>query len=238
MPSDDTQAVILAGGTGTRLRPYTTVFPKPLVPVGDVPILEIMLRQLRSHGIKRIALAVNHLAHLIEAFFGDGSRLDLEITYSLEDTASGTAGPIRLVRSLEQDFLVMNGDLLTTIDYTDLFRSHKASGAIATIATFNKEVKIDLGVLEVASGRFINYVEKPTYHFTVSMGIYALNRRAIDYIPAGEKFDMPDLMLALHRAGEKVHCYPGNCDWLDVGHLEDYEQAVTIFESNPGVYLV
>ncbi len=231
------QALILAGGKGTRLKPFTNAIPKPLVPVGDLPILEIMLRQLRHHGVKRVTLAVNHLARLIEAFFGDGSRLNLDIKYSLEETPLGTAGPIRMIGNLDDDFLVMNGDLLTTIDYADLFRRHRASGAIATIATFKKEVKIDLGVLELDGEKFIDYIEKPTYYFTVSMGIYALNRRVSHYIPEGEQFDMPDLILALHKAGEKVLCYSGDYDWLDIGRLDDYEHAVTVFEANRGAYL-
>lgn len=231
------QVLILAGGRGARLKPFTNVIPKPLVPVGDLPILEIVLRQLSRSGAKRVTLAVNHLARLIEAFFGNGERLGLDISYSLEETPLGTAGPLCLVDRLDDNFLVMNGDLLTTIDYSDLFRRHTSSGAIATIATFKKEVNIDLGVLEVDGAQFINYIEKPTYHFTVSMGIYALNRRVIEYIPAGEKFDMPDLILALHKAGEKIVCYSGDYDWLDIGRLDDYEKAITLFEANREVYL-
>lgn len=231
------QALILAGGKGTRLKPFTNVIPKPLVPVGDLPILEIILTQLSRHGVKRVSLAVNHLARLIEAFFGDGSRLGLDITYSLEETALGTAGPIRLINDLDENFLVMNGDLLTTIDYADLFARHKNENAIATIATFQKEVKIDLGVLETESGRFANYIEKPTYHFTVSMGLYALNRRVVDYIPLDRPFDMPDLILALHNSGEKIVCYTGDYDWLDIGRIDDYEIAVATFESNRDAYI-
>jgi NDP-mannose synthase len=231
------QVLILAGGEGTRLKPFTNVIPKPLVPIGDLPILEVVLRQLKSHGADRIVLAVNKLARLIEAFFGDGSRLGLKIVYSLEDTPLGTAGPIRLVRELDEDFILMNGDLLTTIDYSDFFRCHKIAGATASIATFQKEVKIDLGVLETKNGELANYIEKPTYHFTVSMGIYALNRRAIDYIPNGTKFDMPDLVMALHKSGEKLLCYSGDYDWLDIGRIEDYETAVELFETNRDAYL-
>lgn len=229
--------LILAGGKGTRLKPFTNAIPKPLVPVGDLPILEIVLRQLRNHGVTRITLAVNHLARLIEAFFGDGERLGLEIRYSLEESPLGTAGPIRLAGELDDDFLVMNGDLLTTIDYADLFRRHKAEGAVATIATFQKKVKIDLGVLVVEQGQFSDYIEKPTYSFTVSMGIYALSRRVLDFIPTDKPFDMPDLILALHRAGEKVLCYSGDYDWLDIGRMEDYEQAVVLFEANRSAYV-
>ncbi len=214
------QALILAGGQGTRLKPFTNVIPKPLVPIGDLPILEVVLRQLKFYGADRIVLAVNQLARLIQAFFGDGSRL-----------------AIRLVDELDEDFIVMNGDLLTTIDYSDFFRRHKSGDATASIATFEKEVKIDLGVLETKDGKFANYLEKPTYHFTVSMGIYALSRRVIQFIPEGEKFDMPDLMLALHKSGEKVLCYSGDYDWLDIGRVDDYERAVQLFEANRDAYL-
>ena len=232
------QALILAGGEGTRLKPFTNVIPKPLVPIGDLPILEVVLRQLKHHGADRIILAVNKLARLIEAFFGDGSRLGLEIVYSLEDKPLGTAGPIRLVGNLDEDFIVMNGDLLTTIDYTDFFRRHKANRATATIATFQKEVKIDLGVLETKDDSFTNYIEKPTYHFTVSMGIYVLNRRVLRFIDGDRRFDMPDLVLALHNAGEKIVCYSGDYDWLDIGRIDDYERAVQLFEANRDKYLL
>ena len=231
------QALILAGGTGTRLKPFTNVIPKPLVPIGDLPILEVVLRQLKHRGADRIVIAVNHLARLIEAFFGDGSRLGLNIVYSLEDHPLGTAGPIRLVSDLDEDFLVLNGDVLTTIDYLDLFQSHKRSGATASISTFKKEVKMELGIVETKNGDFTDYIEKPTYHLTVSMGIYALNRRALQFIPREQKFDMPDLMLALHRSGEKLLCYSGNYEWLDIGRIEDYEKAVDLFEANRGAFL-
>jgi NDP-sugar pyrophosphorylase family protein len=197
-----------------------------------------VLRQLKHHGADRIILAVNKLARLIEAFFGDGSRLGLEIVYSLEDKPLGTAGPIRLADNLDEDFIVMNGDVLTTIDYTDFFRCHKASRATATVATFQKEVKIDLGVLETKDGSFTNYIEKPTYHFTVSMGIYVLNTKVLRYIDENRRFDMPDLVLALHKAGEKIVCYSGDHDWLDIGRIDDYERAVQLFEANRDKYLV
>lgn len=231
------QAIILAGGKGTRLKPFTNAIPKPLVPIGEMPILEVVLRQLHHSGVTKVVLAVNHLARLIEAFFGNGSSLGLDITYSMEDRVLGTAGPIRLVKHLEDDFLLMNGDLLTTINYSDLFDYHKKNRAMATIATFKKEVKIDLGVLETKNNEFVDYIEKPTYYFTVSMGIYALNKKVLHFIPEDDKFDMPDLLLALHKAGEKVQCYSGEYDWLDIGRIEDYERAVDLFESRREVYL-
>lgn len=231
------QVLILAGGQGTRLKPFTNAIPKPLIPIGDLPILEVVLRQLRYHGADRVVLAVNHMARLIEAFFGDGKPLGLQIRYSLEDRPLGTAGPLKLITSLDNDFIVMNGDLLTTLNFADFFEHHKKSGATATIATFQKEVKIDLGVLKTKANSFEDYIEKPVYHFTVSMGIYVLNRRVMDFIPDGRKFDMPDLILALYKAGEKVECYSGDYEWLDIGRIDDYEKAVELFEANRAAYL-
>lgn len=231
------QAIILAGGKGTRLKPFTNNIPKPLVPLGDQSILEIVLKQLRHYGVDHVSIAVNHLARLIQTFFGDGKEFGVSIDYSHEEMALGTAGPIRMVKNLDENFIVMNGDLLTTLNYRDFFESHVMGGFDATIGTFKKDVKIDLGVLKIEGGRFVDYIEKPTYSYDVSMGIYVLNRKCIDLIPANTKFDMPDLMLALHRAGRKIACYSGDYEWLDIGRVEDYEQAVTLFERDRAKYL-
>jgi len=231
------QAIILAGGQGTRLKPFTNVFPKPLVPVGDMPILEIVLRQLKNHGVHKVTLAVNHLAPLIKAFFGDGDRLGLAIDYSLEEQILGTAGPLRLLQHLDEDFLVMNGDLLTTIAFSDLYRFHLEQGGLATIGSFNKEVRIDLGVLASEGLVFKDYIEKPTYRFQVSMGVYVLNRKVLDFIPQGKKFDMPDLMLALRDAGHRVVCYSGDYEWIDIGRVEDYETALEMFKEKKQEFL-
>ena len=231
------QAVILAGGKGTRLRPFTNIIPKPLVPIGSMPILEVVLRQLKHYGVHEVILAVNHLAQLIQAFFGDGANLGLRIRYSVENKVLGTAGPLQLLSDLEDSFIVMNGDLLTTINFAKLFGHHHSHDVDATIATFQKEVKIDLGVLETQEGDFLNYIEKPTYHFTVSMGIYVLNRTVLSYIPADQKYDMPELIISLKDDGRRVACYSGNYDWLDIGRVDDYETAVSIFESRRQEYL-
>ena len=202
-----------------------------------MPILEVVLRQLRHYGTTDAVIAVNHLARLIEAFFGDGESLDMRITYSTEDRVLGTAGPLRLIDRLDEDFLVMNGDLLTTVDFSDLFAFHRAERAIATIAVFRKEVKIDLGVLKTEDKRFLDYIEKPNYTFDVSMGIYAFNRSVLEFIPEGRKLDMPELMLALRDAGKQICCYRGDYDWLDIGRIEDYQTAVDLFEANRARYL-
>ena len=167
------KAVILAGGKGTRLAPYTKILPKPLLPIGDMPILEILLRQMQRGGVDEVVLAVGHLAHLLQSFFQDGERLGMNIRYSVEDEPLGTAGPLALVDGLTDTFLVANGDVLTTLDLADLVAGHRQSGAIATIATHNRKIKIDLGVIQFNGGQeIVGYSEKPAFDFQVSMGIY------------------------------------------------------------------
>lgn len=231
-------AVILAGGTGTRLRPYTTVLPKPLMPVGDMPILEIVLRQLKWRGFNRVTLAVSYLAELIEAFCGDGSRFGLQIRYSREDKVLSTAGPLRLIPDLDETFLVMNGDILTTLDYGALIRHHREQQAAATIAAHRRDVRIDFGVVESdADNRLLRYIEKPEYHYRVSMGVNILEPRALKHIGDGETLGMPDLMLRLKEAGEKVAIFESPCVWLDIGRLEDYERALDVFAARKQEFL-
>ncbi len=228
------QALILAGGKGTRLRPYTTVLPKPLMPVGDYPILEILLRQLKNAGVTEIILAVGYMSQLFQAFFQDGSRYGIKINYSFEEHSLGTAGPIALViDKLQDDFLVMNGDLLTTLNYNNLFSFHKKINAAATIGLFRREVKIDFGVIETDSdSKLVRYMEKPTYNFDVSMGVNVMNKKAVKpYLKAGDYLDMPQLMMRLHDDGHPVYCYNEVCFWLDIGRIDDYQAATGIFES-------
>lgn len=228
------QAVLLAGGRGTRLRPYTTVFPKPLVPVGERPISEIIVRQLAAAGVTRIVFTVSHLAGLIEAYFGDGRRWGVEITYSREDEPLGTVGPLGVLDGLDEHFLVMNGDVLTDLDYAELMRVHRARGAIATVTTHRKAVPISLGVLEVSpDDALVDYIEKPTLHYRVSTGIYAVDRRVLEHVPRGRRMDFPDLMRALVARGERVHCYDFGGRWLDIGRVEDYEDAVEQYLADP-----
>lgn len=225
------QAVILAGGKGTRLHPFTISIPKPLMPIDDLPILEIVLRQLKNYGCSEIIMAVSHLANLIMAFFGDGEKFGLNIRYSLEDTPLGTAGPLTLIENLDEDFLVMNGDLLTSIDYGDLVNFHIQNRNDITIATHRTQVKIDLGVLETNGEEFLDYIEKPTYDYKVSMGIYMMNRRVIDLMEKGEKFDLPNLVLKAKQENLKIQCYLKAMDkiWLDIGRVDDYAEACRIF---------
>lgn len=234
----DIRVVILAGGKGTRLRPYTTVFPKPLMPISDMPILEVVLRQLKSFGFEKVTISVNHLADLIKTFFGDGSKLGLDITYCMEDTPLGTAGSVSLVEDLSENFLVMNGDLLTTLDYGQMMKAHIASGAIATIGVFPRKVKIDFGVLDLGSrGELIQYREKPSFEFLVSMGVNAFHRSAMDFIPRAKYLDIPTLMVNMKDAGKLVLTHRSECQWLDIGRPDDYEQALALFEQNRSLYL-
>jgi NDP-sugar pyrophosphorylase family protein len=232
------KAVILAGGKGTRLAPYTTVLPKPLIPIGDLPILEIMLRQLKTYGFTDVVLCVGYLSHLLEAYFGDGSKLGLSITYSREQEPLGTAGPLGLVSGLEQTFFVMNGDLLSTIDFAAMLGFHRTHGQSATVGLADKTVKIDLGVIETSTERVIaDYIEKPSYTYKVSMGIYVFEPSVLRYIKDAGRLDLPDLIKSLLRDGERPMGFESNCRWLDMGRIEDYTAAVETFEKDRAVYL-
>ena len=234
----DVRVVILAGGKGTRLKPYTTVFPKPLMPIGDRPILEIVLRQLRFFGFEKITLSVNHLADLLKAFFGDGSKLGIDIGYCVEDKPLGTAGSISLVEDLTDHFVVMNGDLLTTLDYSALVQHHIRSGADATIGVFPRQIVIDFGVLELGpQDELVAYTEKPRLEYLVSMGVNVFRKSVLECIPRGQYLDIPTLMMKLKGLGKTVLTYRSECEWLDIGRPDDYDQAVTQFESAADKYL-
>lgn len=232
------RAVILAGGKGTRLQPYTMLFPKPLMPIGEMPILEIVLRQLKAAGFTRATLAVSHLAELIETFFGDGARLGLAIDYSREERALSTAGPLRLIDGLDATFLVMNGDILTTLDYRALVAHHARVGAAATIAMSRRSVAVDYGVIETApDGTLARWIEKPEIHYAVSMGIYVLEPRALARIGDRESLGMPDLLVRLREAGERVATFESDCRWLDIGRADDYAQAIETFDAHRAEFL-
>lgn len=224
-PGSEFRAVILAGGKGTRLRPYTVTLPKPLVPVGDRAILEIVIEQLRSAGVTRVTMAVNHLAQLLQAYFGDGSRYGLKIDYSLEEQPLGTMGPLRNIADLPENFLVMNGDVLTDVDYRAFWQEHLSGGWAASVCTFRRTVKIDFGVLEVSPDGFLTaFREKPEVSHDVSMGIYAFRRDVLKYFPPGP-FGFDQLMLTLLERGVPVRCRPHRGQWLDIGRPDDYERA-------------
>lgn len=234
------RAVILAGGKGQRLRPYTTVLPKPLMPIGDMPILEVVLRQLKGAGVTRVTMAVGYLAELMQAFFGDGKRLGLQIDYSFEEKPLGTVGPLTLIPSLaeEPDFLMMNGDVLTTLDPAKLIERHRASGADVTIATYKREVKIDFGVIETDASDFLTgYVEKPRFDYRVSMGIYCFKAEVLKRLQPQEYCDFPDLIKRLIASGRKVASYPFDGHWLDMGRPDDYATAIEDFEARRAEFL-
>jgi len=221
------KAVILAGGKGTRLRPYTTAFPKPLMPIGDKPILEIVIQQLKSYGFDKIIMAVGHLAELIIAFLNDGSKYDIKIEYSREDKPLGTVGGLGLIKNeLNEPFLVMNGDVLTTLNYSDLLNYNKMNGAIATIALKKRAIKIDFGVPEVGKdNNIVGYTEKPEIEYLVSMGVYAFDTRVLEYIKPNEYLDFPDLIKKMISNGETIKGYIYDGYWLDIGRTDDYEKA-------------
>jgi NDP-sugar pyrophosphorylase family protein len=225
------KAVILAGGKGTRLAPYTKILPKPLLPIDDMPILEILLRQMSRHGIDEAILTVGHLSQLIKTFFQDGKQFGLNIRYSYEECPLGTAGPLSLVSGLDDTFMVTNGDVLTTLNFRELVENHKRSGCIATIASHVRKVKIDLGVIQANPvHEIVGYIEKPTYEFLVSMGIYVFEPRVLEYIPHNAYLDFPDLVLKLIAAGERVGSYPFDGYWMDLGRIDDYEQALNEYK--------
>lgn len=232
------KAVVLAGGKGTRLAPYTKILPKPLMPIGDMPILEVLLRQMSAVGIKEVFLTVGHLSGLLKAFFQDGKRLGIQIHYSYEEKPLGTAGPLSLLSGLDSTFLVANGDVLTTLNLNDLILFHKEQGGIATIAAHHRSVKIDFGVIHFDdSSQLVGYTEKPTIDYMVSMGIYIFEPRVLSYIPYGKYFDFPDLVKLLIASGEKVVGYPYEGYWQDLGREDDYEQANIDFEQMRSQFL-
>jgi NDP-mannose synthase len=228
----DMQAVILAGGRGTRLAPYTSVLPKPLMPIGDRSILEVVVGQLEDAGIVNINFCVGYLAHLIQAVFDSRENGHVDITYVREPEALGTAGPLRLVDGLDSTFIVMNGDVLTTIDYEELVRFHRQQGNAVTIATRERSIKIDYGLLHLGEdSRVREYEEKPTISSRVSMGIYVMEPEVIELVPQGQYFDFPDLVRVLLEQGEPVGAYNHTGLWFDIGRQEDYERAINVWVS-------
>jgi NDP-sugar pyrophosphorylase family protein len=226
------QAVILAGGRGTRLAPYTSVLPKPLMPIGDQSILEVVVGQLEDAGIVNVNFCVGYLAHLIQAVFDSRENGHVNITYVREQEALGTAGPLRLVDGLDSTFIVMNGDVLTTIDYEELVRFHREQGNAVTIATRERSIKIDYGLLHLDDdARVREYEEKPTISSRVSMGIYVMEPEVIEFVPEAEYFDFPDLVRVLLEAGEPVGAYDHTGLWFDIGRQEDYERAINVWVS-------
>jgi NDP-sugar pyrophosphorylase family protein len=229
----DVKAVVLAGGRGTRLAPYTTILPKPLMPVGERSILEIVVDQLEKAGVVDVRFSVGYLSHLIRAVFDNRSLGSAQITYVTEQDALGTAAPLKLMTDLDSTFIVMNGDVLTTLDFGELVRYHREHGNILTIATHKRSIKIDYGILHVDVGdRVRDFEEKPEIVSAVSMGIYVMEPEVLEHIPEGTYFDFPDLVAALLEAEVPIGSYRSEHLWFDIGRHEDYERAVGAWSQN------
>lgn len=226
------QAVILAGGLGTRLRPYTAALPKPLVPVGDHPIIEIVLRQLKRHGFSDVIVSTGHLAGLIEAYCGNGLRWGLRLRYVREEKPLSTAGALKIIPGLRGDFLTINGDILTTLDYSALMRFHARAKAAATIGVCERSTHVDFGVISLdATDRLAAYTEKPSYRYLVSQGVNVFRRDSLNLIKKGECLGIPDFIRRLTAAGKTVMGFRNKAHWLDIGRPEDYEAAQEIFST-------
>jgi len=225
-----TRAVVLAGGRGTRLAPYTSVLPKPLIPIGERAILEIVVEQLEAHGVRDIIFCVGYLSHLIRSVFDNRANGHVNIRYVQEREALGTAGPLRLVDDLDETFIVMNGDVLTTLDYRALVRHHRQAGNAVTIATREQTIELDYGVIYVENGRtpqrIVGFDEKPEFHSTVSLGVYVFEPWVLKYVPPDEHYDVPDLVQSLLRHGEPVGAYLFDGPWFDIGREDDHARAV------------
>jgi NDP-sugar pyrophosphorylase family protein len=227
------KAVVLAGGRGTRLAPYTSILPKPLMPVGERSILEIVAEQLEEAGIVDINFCVGYLSHLIQSVFDNRQNGHVNIEYVREQDALGTAAPLRLVEDLDDTFLVMNGDVLTTLDYRDLVSYHRAQGDVMTIATHERTVHVDYGVLHLdARQRVQDFEEKPELTTMVSMGIYVMEPKVLQYIPTDQYFDFPDLVRVLLEANEPVGAYRYEGLWFDIGRQDDHAEAVAAWAAN------
>jgi len=231
------RAVILAGGKGSRLRPYTTVLPKPLMPLGDYPILELVVRQLIKNNFQHITICVNHQAELIKTFFGNGEKWNINIDYCYESSPLGTMGPLRNIPDLPDNFLVMNGDILTDLNFGFFYKEHIENKEIYTISGFKRSQKVDFGVLNLSHDNYLeDFKEKPINSYTVSMGIYMLNKKILKYIPEGY-FGFDSLMYALLNFKMKVKVKLFDGYWLDIGRPDDYMQAIDDFESKKDMFL-
>lgn len=233
------QAVLMAGGKGTRLRPFTNILPKPLVPIGEMSILELVLRQLKSCGFEEIVIAVGHKADLIMAVIGDGSRMGLKIRYHMEEQPLGTLGALATIEDLDENFLVMNGDICTNLDFSQLYQAHVDSGEMVSVSTFPRRERIELGVLQLNDDmdRVCGFEEKPVHNFYVSMGVNAFHRTVLDIIPQKVFFGFDHLMESLLEQSIAIHAYRFHGVWHDIGRPDDYQRVLDEFEKTPSIYL-
>jgi NDP-mannose synthase len=236
------QAIVLAGGKGTRLRPFTHVFPKPLMPLGEddpMPILEVVLRQLGGFGFRDVTIITGYLTEFIETFCGNGQKFGTRISYRREVSPLGTAGGLTLIERPREPVLVLNGDILTTLDFAEMYAFHRDREAAATIASYPRQVRIDFGVLDFGPDPHVlaGYREKPEFSFQVSMGVYILDPKAWDFLTPGQPLPMPDLLESMRGAGNAVHCFKQDCYWLDIGRHDDYATANEIFQARRKEFL-
>lgn len=224
------RAVILAGGKGTRLKPYTISLPKPLVPVVEKPIIEIIIQQLINNGFEHITLTINHMAEIIKAFCGDGSKWDIKIDYSQEDKPLSTIAPLKLISDLPDNFLLINGDVLTDLNFSEFYDFHINSNNLFTISSYERTQINDYGVLEVnTDGLLYNFREKPETIFEVSMGVYMVNKQILEHIPDNVSFGFDELMYTMLKEKKNVVIKKHLGYWLDIGRPDDYEQATNDF---------
>jgi NDP-sugar pyrophosphorylase family protein len=233
------RAAIVAGGQGTRLRPYTTILPKALLPIGQRPVIEHILRRLRGAGVHTVEMCVGNLGELIRVYLTEATDLEqeLELRWRWETEPLGTAGALRALPDLSGPLLVMNGDVLTELDFQALLQAHRASGAVLTVATEERSVHIPYGVIDTGEeGRIVAYHEKPVRSYRVSMGVYVFEPRALEFIPPSGPCQFPDLVVDLLEAGEHVHAFGSDAPWFDIGTVSEYEAAVRYLEENPGAF--
>lgn len=231
------RAVILAGGLGLRLRPYTMILPKPLVPLGDRPILEHIIRRLAASGITTIDMCIGHLGELIRVYFSQPGTLPagVELRWHWEEEPLGTAGALKIVPGLDGTFVAMNGDVLTGLDFAELINFHRAQKALLTVATRTQRVDIELGVIEAENGLISDYREKPSLDYEASMGIYVYEPEALNYLPDGP-CQFPDLVLKLLAAGQRVAAFPSSAEWYDIGTFSEYERASEALVLRPAAF--
>ncbi len=229
-PRRPNRVVLMAGGLGSRLHPLTRTVPKPMLSVGGKPLLETILETFVDHGFYRFAISLNYLAETIVGHFGDGSRWGVEIEYLQEPARMGTAGSLALLRERPTEpFIVMNGDILTSVDFGQLLAFHLENQAIATMALHEYTLQVPYGVVQVEDHRLISITEKPIHHHFINAGIYVLDPAALDRVPRGTFFDMPDLFQSLINEGATTVAFPIREYWLDIGQPQDLQRAETEF---------
>jgi NDP-mannose synthase len=240
LPTMVTRAIILAGGLGTRLRPYTMVLPKPLIPIGDRPIIEHIIRQLAAGGITHIDICLGrHLGALIQTYLCQAVLPEgVELAFHWEEEPQGTAGALRGIPAPDAPFIAMNGDILTTVDFRQLLATHLEHDAALTIAMQRERVDVAFGVIESDGCRVTGYHEKPSLDYDVSLGIYVYAPRALEHLPAEGPCQFPELVLRLLDAGERVVPYRTDACWYDIGTLPDYERAMGHVHVEPELFAV